>query len=451
MTVARTKEIKSFDKIVYIDDMPLIRVQDFNITPNFNTTELVEVGAQGIIESVPDTITSQVTIGTNSIGDVSILKKLLSEKQSSTGLYNLTWNVQTGKYTDPNQGYFTQDDFETASADIVAAVREGTALARSVFVPNCYLTGFDYNYSVDGVGTENYTLVGDEDYDSVSKSKHVMCKIGWYNAALVSGFIVSGWAMTAGSTHSGIIVTQNGFIVATGTQIRMIPSGADTQVSWSGIGAGYGANSTDRFRLFCYSVTPSGWSTLKSNAAVDVPGRGGVFGRQVRIYLTSGNASPTAGVYPSQDIALRVQSVAINADLSREDHKEMGNHQVVGKTLTVPIRINSTFEISEHDLETYARLIGGSVAEAYEAYKNDGSVEAVFKTSQVGTNAKAIIEIFRERSGITTSSTPLKRIILSGLYMTSKNRSTTATARGTVSMGFQCSYISISGMGGTIL
>lgn len=433
MSVITTpKEIRPGDRIIYVDDFPVIRAQRVSLAPNFNTTEISEIGSDSIIESIPDIITTQVTIETNSIGNVDLFQKMMGEKSASPRLSGTTANSWTG----------TQADFENAITDIIMAVREQGVFRRSIYIPNCYLTSFDFSYSVDGVATENYSLLGDVDYDAYNAYKDTKVYIGSYAAATAAtGFVVSGTNALAGVV-SPLQASVNNVVVATGTQITIATSGTNTHVTWSGTTYS-GVADGDRFRLVAYKSTADDFTTKLTAAGLGVPGYAGIFGRQVKIYL--GDSTVTAA---DVDKMLRVQSVTINGDLSREELKELGNSRVVNKRLNTPLRLTCSVEVAESDLEHYAKLIGSqdSVWATFSGIKYaDSAAGLLMNTSQIGRNAKLIVNIYKERTDNPT--TILKTITMSGLYMTSKSRDASATARGSVSIGFQGSFLTVTATG----
>lgn len=430
--ITTPKEIRPGDRIIYVDDFPVIRAQRVSLAPNFNTTEITEIGSDAIIESIPDTITTQVTIETNSIGNIDLFQKLMSEKASTPRLSG----------TNVNSGTITQADFENAITDIVMAVREQGVFRRSIYVPNAYLTSFDFSYSVDGVATENYSLLGDVDYDAYGSYKDTKVYIGDYNGStLATGFAISGTNALA-STVTPLQATVNNVVVATGNQITLSTSSNDTLVRWSG-STWSGVASGDRLRLVAYKTSADDFVTKLGAANLGVPGYAGIFGRQVKIYLGPSDVSAT-----ETNKMLRVQSVTINGDLSREELKELGNSRIVNKRLNTPLRLTCSVDVAESDLEHYAKLIGSqdSVWTSFSGIKYDAAATGLLmNTSQIGRSAKLIVNIYKERTDAPT--TILKTITMSGLYMTSKSRDASATARGSVSLGFQGSYLTVTATG----
>ena len=430
--ITTPKEIRPGDRIIYVDDYPVIRAQRVSLAPNFNTTEITEIGSDSIIESIPDTITTQVTIETNSIGNIDLFQKMMGETAASPRLSG----------TAANTGTITQADFENAITDVTMAIREQGTFRRSIYIPNCYLTSFDFSYSVDGVATENYSLLGDVDYDAYHAWKDVHVYIGSYSSITsTTGFVISGTNALAGN-YAGLQASVNNIVVATGSQITIATSGNNTHVYWSGT-VSSGVASGDRFRLVSYKSTADDFTTKLSAAGLGVPGYAGIFGRQVKIYL--GDSTVTAA---DVDKMLRVQSVTINGDLSREELKELGNSRIVNKRLNTPLRLTCSVDVAESDLEHYAKLIGSqdSVWTTFSGIKYaDGAGGLLMNTSQIGRNAKLIVNIYKERTDNPT--TIMKTITMSGLYMTSKSRDASATARGTVSIGFQGSYLTVTATG----
>lgn len=430
--ITTPKEIRPGDRIIYVDDFPVIRAQRVSLAPNFNTTEITEIGSDSIIESIPDTITTQVTIETNSIGNIDLFQKMMGETSATPRLSG----------TNVNSGTITQADFENAITDVIMAIREQGTFRRSIYIPNCYLTSFDFSYSVDGVATENFSLLGDVDYDAYNAYKDIRAYIGSYSSiTAATGFVISGTNAIA-TNYSGLQASVNNVVVATGSQITLATSGNNTHVYWNG-SVWSGNAASDRFRLLAYKATPDAFTTKLSDAGLGVPGYAGIFGRQVKIYL--GDSTVTAS---DVNKMLRVQSVTINGDLSREELKELGNSRIVNKRLNTPLRLTCSVDVAEADLEHYAKLIGSqdSVWATFSGIKYaDSAAGLLMNTSQIGRNAKLIVNIYKERTDNPT--TILKTITMSGLYMTSKSRDASATARGTVSIGFQGSYLTVTATG----
>lgn len=421
MAVPKTQYVGPEDQIIFIDEFGVRRAQRCEYTPNFNNVEASEIGALGLIETVPDLITTNVTLDTNDWGSVDTLQMLLGEKAAAPYVSGVV-----------NSGVLTENDFEYAEVDLILAIREDSTLRRSRLLPNQYLIGFDFTYNIDGVATENYRFAGDQDMDFVGKYADLRVLRGTYVTA--SSFKVKGVYQTS---FTGYQVSIDNQVVSTGNQIQMTASGAaDTLVTLTNFS---GISSTSRLRAHVYKTTPETFANRRVQANVNQPGYAAVMGRQVKIYLGDSTITPVAS-----NKALRLQSVAISADLARDDIKELGNDRLVGKSLNIPIRISVTCEAIETDLETYAKLIGGASLSAWNNYQSDPVGNgAVFTPDMLAASGrKLIVEIYKERSNPTTL---LKTITMTGLSITGKSGNIALNARGAMTWNLQGSFITISG------
>jgi hypothetical protein len=437
------KEQRPADYIVYIDDMPVRRALSFDVTPNFNPTEYSEIGSSAIIESVPGIISTSVTMNTNSLGTVDLFGKIMGEKAAKA--YGQTVSGYPGT---TNSSTFTEADFETACVDLLQSVREdGTNLRRTTYVPNCYLSSFSFTFPVDGAVTENYTFVGDSDYDFIGTNyADARVKVGNYSALVTTGMQLSGLAAMNTALYTGILASVGGVIVATGNNVRLVSgtlaaTGTMTFDSNCGVTA---VNSGDRCRLVYGYIGGDTWANKVASGLIGVPGKGGVMGYQCRAYITSGTA--TSVPIGSNELSLRVQNVTINGDLGRDESKELGNIRSVSKKLTTPLRITATVDVNDNDLEMYAKLCGGTTWTTFSGYKySSQDVYLAIDSSMFSSNSKLVVEMYNSRSGNFASTNKLSMITLSGLSVTAKTKSTSSSARGTMSYSLQGSYISVSG------
>jgi hypothetical protein len=424
MAVTKTVYEGPEDEIVFIDEFGVRRAQRLTYTPNFNNVEVSEIGGLGLIETIPELITTTTNLDTNDWGTTDTLAMVMGEKAARP--YN------SGVI---NYYQITEADFGNAIVDILVQVQEDSTLRRTRYLPNQYLTGFTLTYNVDGVASENYTFAGDQDYDFVGAWADVRSYRGKY--ATPGSFQISGFLTVANCT--GIFITCNNQIVSTGNQITFAAGGSNTLVSSTNY---TGFDSSAKLR-FVGAKWPSAdtFAQRVTAAYVNTPGYGAIMGRQVYIYLGDSTMTEATKVK-----ALRLQSVSIAADLGRTDLKELGNETLVGKILNIPIRINITCEASDSDLETYARLVGGATLTAWNTYQGTpaGTQSYVqLKSSLLANGTKnMIVDIYKERASATTM---LKKITITGLFVSGKSGEISSTARGSLTWNLQGSYITITG------
>jgi gas vesicle protein len=253
---------------------------------------------------------------------------------------------------------------------------------------------------------------------------------------------------------TGLQVTQNGVLLAP-TAINFAVGTGKTSVTLSGgstlvnLSSGTGYASADRIRLVGFKATAQTWLAKQTAAGVNVPGIGGVVGKQIKVYVghTSGVAATAVMTAPSSGAVLRCQSCTINGDLSREDLKELGNTRIVNKRLNTPLKLSATIEAAESDLEEYAKMIGSGAP--FATYSTGTSNINVFWNNELaaGSNIWLHVVVYKDRTGGFAAGQILKTITMSGLSLTSKSRDMGATSRGTVSFGLGGSYITVAASG----
>lgn len=433
-SIQTTKEMRPKDYLLQLDEFYVRRVSDLSVQPNLSTQDIGELGTDAIIESPSDTITCNVSFTVNADGTNDLFQKLMGEKAATP------WKGVAGTYSGiANSGTVTQADFENACVDVIIPMQENDILARTKHIPNCYLTNFEMTFNAEGLATESYTLVGDIDADYYGAWRDMRVAVGWYNATTAAtGFVCSG--ITAFSGFSAVDAIVDNIVVATGQNITM--GAANGNVFWSP-STFSGVAGSSRCRILYYKDTPDTFQVKRDYGRIGTPGWGGIFGRQVKMYL---GASDITGA--DSERTLRVQSVSISGDLSREEQRELGSYRVVNKRLTTPLRITATVDVSENDLEVYARLIGGDTYTAFSTYKStaDYAQKVKLATDMLQSNNKLIVKVYQNRSE-SASPTLMRTITMSGLTVTAKNTDASSTGRGTLSFSLQGSYLTSAGAG----
>jgi hypothetical protein len=226
---------------------------------------------------------------------------------------------------------------KTAEVDLTVPVHEDDVWERTVWLGNCYLSSFTFSYDVNGKGSESYTLNGIQDYDFPNEYREMTSEEGTYASS--STFTTS----TSATGYTGQYITVNDTIYG---QSQF--SWASTTVTVSGTATSL--KSSDRLRLVHYKNSPASTFTK-----LDTAGLSTVHAGQVVIGLGS------EAVVDAAHKTLRIQSVSINGTVDREENKELGTKQLVGRTWRSN-SIDVTITIDETDLQEYAYFCGMSVS-----------------------------------------------------------------------------------------
>lgn len=333
-----------------IDGTVAKRVQSLGSSTDFTEERLLELGNSGVAETT-DTPAISITLDTNDWGSVNTIA-LLANK------YSTAFSSDNGGYkgsAGDNTYVITHSDFENAAVDITAPVSEdGSTLARTLYLSYCFVNGLSFNYDVGGVAQENYTLETDFKRWYLNDHKRVLVYEAAYSSATTAK--ITGVNLQTG--YTGLIVTVNGVVIADqltstarpglGSTITLTNNSADTDVTSST--PALALASGDRIRVVVSQDSSSTMTTLSTTP----DGLGGARKGHVEIHLS--DVSNTSAPLASTSKSLRVQSVSIDVDLSREVLEELGNYLAYARALQSPVPITATLTVNDSDLEMWADL-----------------------------------------------------------------------------------------------
>lgn len=340
--MAKPDATKHYDKMFYIDRFVVTRLQTGNWSHNPNEEVVEEIGNDDIIETIIDpNIPTTVNLNANDWGSVDLLSQVMNTNGLGTG--------DAFSAADLNGATIYSDDVKYQLCDILVRVRNNKTgfLDRSVYIPSCFITQMSWSYSVDANATEQFTFKGNTDIHLFGKYKQASIDVGTYASATTFSVNID----EATATYTGLYINRNGIVYDWATAGA---SWAGTTVTVSGTaGASWpGAlESGDRLRLLYYKTTPSNTFTM-----LDTPDLGAIKGSYVRIGLGD------AGSVTSSTNSLRIQSVNITSDITRDEIKELGNYQIVGNPMTRQ-ELSVEASVLETDLEEYALMLGATSGE----------------------------------------------------------------------------------------
>ena len=373
-----------------IDGVIARRVQTFGTTTDFTEEEILEIGDSGFAE-VTDTPEVSITMDTNDWGTTNTIALM-------TNLYDVPNASTTGGYkgsAGDNSYVVTQDNFEGAAVDITAPTSEdGTVLARTMHVGYAFVNSLAFSYDVGGVATENYALEGDTKRWYLNDHKAVTVHKAYHSDATTA--VISGSNLQTG--YTGLMVTNNGVIEADeltatgrpglGSTITLTDSGADTEVTASpalSLAAG------DRIRVVVSQDSDNTYTKLASTPS----GIGALTKGQVEIHMSTAANTTAPLASAAADRTLRVQTVSIDVDLSREVLEELGNYLAYDRRLQVPVPISATLTVNDSDLEMWANLSQLT----FDGNLDELDIEDFVKTSIVE------VRIFKSKTDHTIDTT----------------------------------------------
>lgn len=401
--MAKPNAISHDDKLIKIDGHPVTRVQSFGYDTNMDYEDQYEIGNENILESrVNDIVTSTVNMTTNDWGTVDLLGQIMSEKASLD--------------TRENLAVVTQSMLKQAEVDITVPILEDDVWNRTVWLPNCYLSSFSLAYDVTGKGTETYTFDGIEDYD-FPVTFHVMAsEEGTYASAATFDVV------TNVTGYTGEYISVNDIIYG-----NTMFSWATTVVTVSGTATTLKAS--DRLRLIHYdSSAPASTFTKLDTAGIST-----VHAGQAVVGLGS------EAVVDDAWKTLKVQSVSINGTVDREENRELGTKQIVGRTWRAT-NFDVSISVDESDLEEYAYFCGVSEAD-WADWTNQAQI--LYPTMTIGNENELLIQIYDD----SDQTYLIKTITMQNLSFTGKSTSQDVQAKGAITYTLRGSYITVSGNG----
>lgn len=402
--MARNRIIYASQSVIVNGDF-MYRVQTLGSTTTFNSTDLFELGQQDVIDVVDDVPTVAVTLDTNDWGTIRTAAALASVDTTN---FNITANGANGTLTSvsgvTNINYYhgvglSYYGVTGAEFDLWAPVQSESALGtandtidQSLFMSRCFATGITANYTVGGEATENYTAETDNKTWFLNDGRFISQE-QWD----ITGVITTVTLGLLAGTNTVQTLSDNNLAFLytdpdTGRRSIKHLVDADSSIAYYEVVDGAatvtdaGFNSTTNVLTLPTGVTTANGDTLlvryaadayadatgdsdsqKSNyftAATDAntggdhTNVGGLRQGQIEIYLIDPDVLTIADDY---SLALRLQTVGINANMSREALSELGHLKPYDRPVTFPIEINTTVETTAGDLETFAKFAGKEV------------------------------------------------------------------------------------------
>jgi hypothetical protein len=404
----KIKSVRYTGYAAYADGAQLKRVQTLSSTTDFTEEKLLELANKGVAEIVDQAAVS-ATLECNDYGDTATFAAVCGQ-----GIYN---SSRTNDYV------IDDNSFDNAVTDISAKISSNdSTLERSVWIGGAYLTSITLSYSVDGIATETYDFEGEHKRWFLNTYKNMnVYKADFSDSStiLVSGTDISG--------ETPVLITQDTLVVAdvnAGDGITDNFTGGNTEYTTD---TGTVFASGERFRVLTYAAGAS-FPSLASTPS----GLGGLRRGMIDIYLWDTSAG-------SEERSLRVQSVDISIDLSREEKVELGTDKAYFRQLTRPIDVSVSLDLNDTDLEVYSKLSGNEVT--YDANTlNTISADDFNKTNRL------LVKLYKDENSHVIGNL-MKFIQINSMSVASEEESITVGEDGTVSLTMTADNFMISGSG----
>jgi len=429
--MARNRTIYA-SQSVWCNGELLYRVQSFGSTATFTSEDIFELGHLDIIDVVDDVPAVAVTLNTNDFGDVAtmaILAQILPEKRAMDATATaLNANLEVVDSTMAGTGVYLHgasvSDFAVScgalpGVTLWAPVQEECSagslannIDQTLFMDKAYVNSLEFSYSSGANATENYGLETDNkmwllndgrfvnsdsfvlDAADITAGKVTLTLGASDNVAVLSsgiGFLRKNfngapavtWYDSTNKTMTNIAVTVGTVATATtfvyhdsGSAHELIfPTGvaiiADDSVTAIYSADAYGSGASNKYFTILDSVNrPEAVGALRQG--------------QVEVHIVSDTDA-------SFELAWRLTSTSISADLTREPLMELGHLSPYDRPLTLPVPLTVSVEATAGDLENWAKI--ANKLAAYKAGTIDNIDLANLMSSE---DLKLVVKVYAQ-------------------------------------------------------
>jgi hypothetical protein len=400
-----------YDKMFFVDEYMVTRLQTGNWDQETTDEDIEEIGNSGIVETIIDpVIPSTVTLNTNDWGSTDLIAQLMGTEAKVDAGQTVAYDPASGNR---NDWLVDEAQVKVAKIDTLVRVRNADTLVleSSVWIPNCQVQTINWSYSVDGNATENVTLRGDTDRHFVKNYRQTTVEIGTYASATT--FTVT----TDGTAHTELYFTVNG-VIYDDTNITSWTTGTVT-ITAPALVTG------DRIRFVFFMTSPADDYT-----ELDTSGIGAIKAPYCVIALGDDTEISSASK------TLRLQSVDVNVNVTREDVKEIGTESLVASPMQKQdVTIDAT--VLEGDMENLAKIMGVS-----DTDWGTGDVEFKLQDA-IGNFNDLFVTIYDDSS----QANKLKQLECTGLALLNNPFTQDVGSLGQYTLSFRCDNWQWTGSG----
>jgi hypothetical protein len=406
-----------------VDGTLLSRVQSVSVESDLSTENLNELTNASIVEVSEGLPNISLSIDTNEYGDCQNLYALAGRKVLSK--------------VDATHVVIDENSFDGTSVDVTVQVEEDNVLSRTMYIGDCFVSSLSWSFDVGGVASENYSLEADNkiwylntDYAEVYA---LYAHRSTDHAIICSGVSISTFSSGAASTISVIRATLNNEPVAdSGTEVNWTVydgEGGDSGnlvISGSTATNFAGGTANDRYRVV-FSVDSA--SSQLTNSRIDTNGYGASYPglstssiggiRKGMVKILLGQNADINTAFSTTDEYLRLQSVGIDVDLTREALEELGQIKAYDRSLTFPIPVSVTFSTIASDLQAWAQFTS-----------DDFSLVTSMDVTDFVRSAGLVVYIYDD-DDTNTSRNLLKKIAVEDLRVSNESYSVDTGGNGT--------------------
>jgi hypothetical protein len=351
-------QVLGTDKALRINDFTLLNlVSSFDWAPTFNAQDIFEMGNSTKIDTAMELETSG-SFEMNSVGNTAGLLARMRVTRDGSG--NFTgWLYNSGGAGLKNGYTLIQDDLAEMRFDIIMHEKpDQKNFTRSLYLPQCFLTGISGRVDANGMASETYNWSGAfvagfntpfHDIRSVGATRTSNTTCTCLDTAVATATYTLAFVIIDGQVFTNITTDATygtlgaaGLITLTTTEGYVIPTGAIIQAC---------VYKTTPSTVFP-TMTPTQRFVTTTNAPISY-----IKGYQANVYI----APATPGAPTAAEKWLRVQSMDWNIDLRVETLRQLSvNKQgssIYARVPTFPISISANISVVETDWKDWQRIL----------------------------------------------------------------------------------------------
>lgn len=347
---------------LFINGVQIDRASAFGATATINKEDTFELGNPGIVEVVDDINEVTMTLDTNEYGSIKTLAAIVGKEDESGTVIDLVNDVGTAEAVAIWQYIKPEDEDEITCAQLMK---------------NCFMNSLSLSYSTDGVATESYGFVSDNrkwlygDYKEVSIVELSYSEGAWTGSVAgatklrVQGVVVDGHETTEYTTTGG----------SGGTVTVTIPNTTGSENVYAIVSGDSGAS------LF-----------IPDNESPSGKRRG-----HIELYLVTGHTKEGGQIIGGEESKLlKIQSVSIDASLTREDLGQLGSTYYYDRPLSLPIEVTCSFDLAFSDLNMFKQFVteqeDGELS--IDNFRNDvGMIVRIYDKRDIDVDRSAVKEV----------------------------------------------------------
>ncbi len=336
------------------------------------------------------------------------------------------------------------EDYEYAEADFYVPVKPpyDSNIQRTMYMEAVFLDNISLNFQTQGLATANYTLETDNKKWFLQNSANIMLDRFYVATAGTTTYTLSETPTKRPNGNYTLKV-----MYGTNGAATQLVEGTDFTVSGSTVtlvspmpSVGTAPAVGDIFSVRYTTPNGANFFTMVPNPPVAHPTpAAGLQEGMIEVYLSD----------DSQNNVLRLQSVQISAQLTRDVLQQLGNFRAYNRPLQLPVDITINVQALDSDLDLWARFNGVpyTPTKGYEEIINELDLENLLKNMGITVKIYRETDVVRSRLPVNHPLTfPLKTVYINEIVPTDEQWNVQVGSDATQTLNFRAFNLTFTGV-----